>query len=242
MTYLWLKALVLGLKQMSSSVFYHYDRVALLLVVPWLAFVGAGSNVLELGKKTLSALQHFSAGIIFAALAIELLPLVLNDHELWVVSIGFALGVGLMLALKWSPQLKRLQSQLWVAYFIDFFIDGMLISLAVLAGQHSGLLVAIAVTVELFFLGFTLPKSARKLRFRIGCGVLLGGGLVLLAYPLLTPMILGGLLSFGCAALLFLVAEELLVQAHHDTEDGPWLTAMLFVGFWLMCVLDMVNN
>lgn len=37
-------------------------------------------------------------------------------------------------------------------------------------------------------------------------------------------------LAFGSAALLYLVTEELLVEAH-DTPDGPIHVTMFFVGF-----------
>jgi len=46
-------------------------------------------------------------------------------------------------------------------------------------------------------------------------------------------------LSFGLAALLFLVTEELLVEAH-EAEEKPWLTAMFFGGFLLFLILGMV--
>ena len=46
-------------------------------------------------------------------------------------------------------------------------------------------------------------------------------------------------LSFGLAALLFLVTEELLTEAHEETET-PLLTLAFFVGFLLFLILGMV--
>lgn len=46
------------------------------------------------------------------------------------------------------------------------------------------------------------------------------------------PLILG----FGVAALLYLVTEELLVEAH-SVEDTPFITAMFFVGFLIPLVV-----
>jgi ZIP family zinc transporter len=46
-------------------------------------------------------------------------------------------------------------------------------------------------------------------------------------------------LSFGLAALLFLVTEELLIEAHEETET-PLLTLSFFVGFLLFLLLGMV--
>ena len=47
-------------------------------------------------------------------------------------------------------------------------------------------------------------------------------------------------LSFGLAALLFLVTEELLVEAHEAAET-PALTAAFFVGFLLFLILGMMG-
>ena len=47
-------------------------------------------------------------------------------------------------------------------------------------------------------------------------------------------------LAFGAAALLFLVTEELLVEAHQEPET-PLLTATFFVGFLLMLLLGMLR-
>lgn len=45
-------------------------------------------------------------------------------------------------------------------------------------------------------------------------------------------------LAFGLAALLFLVTEELLVEAHEEPES-PLLTATFFGGFLLFLLLGM---
>ncbi len=46
-------------------------------------------------------------------------------------------------------------------------------------------------------------------------------------------------LSIGLAALLFLVTQELLTEAHEETET-PLLTLAFFVGFLLFLLLGMV--
>jgi len=51
---------------------------------------------------------------------------------------------------------------------------------------------------------------------------------------------LAGLLSFGCAALLFLVTEELLIEAH-ESADNALTTAMFFLGFLIFLLLGMVE-
>ena len=42
----------------------------------------------------------------------------------------------------------------------------------------------------------------------------------------------------GCATLLYLVTEELLVEAH-ETKDTAFATSMFFVGFLLFLLLGM---
>jgi zinc transporter, ZIP family len=51
---------------------------------------------------------------------------------------------------------------------------------------------------------------------------------------------LAGLLSFGCAALLFLVTEELLIEAH-ESADTAVTTTMFFVGFLVFLLLGMLE-
>ncbi len=53
----------------------------------------------------------------------------------------------------------------------------------------------------------------------------------------LPPQYVTGFLSFGLIALLYLVTEELLVEAH-ETPDRPWVAAMFFVGFLLLLSLE----
>ena len=57
------------------------------------------------------------------------------------------------------------------------------------------------------------------------------------AVAALSPAILTGFFAFGLIALLYLVTEELLVEAH-ETPDRPWVTALFFVGFLLLLILE----
>jgi ZIP family zinc transporter len=49
------------------------------------------------------------------------------------------------------------------------------------------------------------------------------------------------ILSFGLAALLFLVTEELLVEAHKEPET-PISTALFFIGFLAFLLLGMAHG
>src|SRR5689334_6817657 len=61
---------------------------------------GIAASVRAPGPATRSAVQHFAAGVVFAALATELLPDVMHRRLPLVTIVGFALGVAAMLGLK----------------------------------------------------------------------------------------------------------------------------------------------
>ena len=50
-------------------------------------------------------------------------------------------------------------------------------------------------------------------------------------------MLVAGL-SFGCAALLYLVTEELLVEAHETAPDTSFRAGMFYLGFLIVIVLE----
>lgn len=56
------------------------------------------------------------------------------------------------------------------------------------------------------------------------------GTLVATPVATLSSTTIAGFLSFGVIALLYLVTEELLVEAH-EKRDTPFVTALFFVGF-----------
>jgi ZIP family zinc transporter len=51
-----------------------------------------------------------------------------------------------------------------------------------------------------------------------------------------SPPVLAAILGFGVSALLYLVTEELLVEAH-ETKDPPLVTATFFLGFLIPILL-----
>src|SRR3546814_3788078 len=52
------------------------------------------------GEKLVAAMQHLAAGVVFAAAATEILPLVMHAGSPTATLIGGALGVAVMLGLK----------------------------------------------------------------------------------------------------------------------------------------------
>ena len=53
------------------------------------------------GERTGIAVQHFAAGVVFAAVGLELLPELTHNLNLLSLVTGFSLGVALMLLVRW---------------------------------------------------------------------------------------------------------------------------------------------
>ena len=205
-----------------------------------------------------SGVQHVAAGVLFAALATELLPDVLHRRLPWVTLIGFALGVAAMLLLKaatakleasaGSVSLKGLPLSLLLASGVDIALDGLLIGISFSASDRQGLLVTVALTLEVLFLGvaaaaaFNGPGSAQRvMATTCAFAILLLGGAGMGAYFLtgVSGLMLDAVMSFGIAALLYLVTEELLTEAH-EVDETPLLTSMFFVGFIGLLMIEML--
>lgn len=202
-----------------------------------------------------SAIQHFAAGTVFSVLAVELLPDLMHRRLPWPTLIGFTLGVAFMLALKWFGEKgddndgRRDTRGLVTALGVDTSLDGALIGLSFAAGAKQGLLLTIGLVLELLFLGVSCGTSLRgsgqstmKIAATaglLGATVMIGAGLGAIALNTVAPVYVDALLAFGVAALLYLVTEELLVEAHEEKET-PLQTAMFFLGFILLFMIDML--
>ena len=198
------------------------------------------------GESITSAVQHFAAGVVFAAAAAEILPDVMHGRSPAATLIGGAIGVVVMLAIKRFEDSAKGPVGLLAAVGIDLFVDGLVLGLAFLAGAKAGLLLTIALTLEVLFLGLTLTtelgealKGGLKI---VGATVAVAlllplGALASTPISLLPPVVITGFLSFGLMALLYLVTEELLVEAHQK-PDNVWISSAFFVGFLALLALE----
>lgn len=114
-------------------------------------------------------------------------------------------------------------------------------------GVRQGLLLTIALAIELLFLALTVSaelggsgmSNLLVAAATIGLSLLLPAGAAL-GFGVLSGLpgaMVTGLYAFGLVALLYLVTEELLVEAH-EKPDPPLATAVFFVGFFLMITID----
>lgn len=198
------------------------------------------------GPTLVSAIQHFAAGVVFAAAAGEILPDLKHAGSPWPVAIGGAVGIIVMLLIRKVEEFVKGPVGLMAVVGVDILIDGLVLGLAFAASEKTGLLLTIALTTEVLFLGLTVaaelgqsaPSPGRVIGLTAGLVLLLPLG-ALIAAPVATlpgPYITA-FFAFGLIALLYLVTEELLVEAH-ETPDRLWVTAMFFVGFLFLLLLE----
>ncbi|MBE7185969.1 MAG: transporter [Methylobacterium mesophilicum] len=197
------------------------------------------------GAGIVAAMQHLAAGVVFAAAATEILPQVMHGNSPVATLIGGAAGVAAMLALKAAESRFEGPVALLATIGLDLAIDGLVLGLAFVAGEQAGVLLAVALTLEVFFLALTLTNDLKarftKLRaITISCALAFlvpVGALAAQPVASLSPFWITGFLSFGLMALLYLVVEELLVEAH-EKPDSPLISAMFFVGFLALLLLE----
>lgn len=192
------------------------------------------------------AMQHLAAGVVFAAAAVEILPQVMHAGSPAATLIGGAAGVALMLSLKAAEGRFRGPVAFLGAIGVHIFIDGLVLGLAFVAGERAGLLLTVALTLEVLFLGLTITtelgetirSKSRIVMITTGIALLLPLGAVV-ATPVASfpPVVIAGFLSFGLMALLYLVTEELLVEAH-ERPDSPLISAMFFLGFLGLLLIE----
>jgi ZIP family zinc transporter len=197
-----------------------------------------------------AAIQHFAAGVVFAAAAGELLPDIKHRQSVWAVIIGGAAGIVLMLLIKRLGETTKSTFGLVIMVAVDIFIDGLVLGIGFAAGARQGFLLTVALTTEVLFLGLSLTgklsesfqQPAKVLAFIVGLAVLLPiGAAVGIPVSHLPNFWIAAFFSFGLIALLYLVTEELLVEAHSGPEK-PWVTSLFFVGFLLILLLDELSG
>lgn len=220
--------------------------------------------------RVVSGVQHFAAGVVTAALVGEIMPeLRAEGHIFWTV-VGFVAGAALVLALgaygrhteeaaaaarpKGSVRRQAVTAAaaatlpigMLGAMAVDLLLDGVLVGLGVRLGSTQGIILTIALTLEILFLGLSVVSelteagnsSRRAILVCSMLGLMTAVGAIGAALFLgsVSTTVMSAVLAFGAAALLYLVVEELLVEAHEEKES-VLLGAMFFLGFIVVYVL-----
>ncbi len=213
------------------------------------------------GNTARSYIQHLAAGIVFAAVGVEILPDVMHRGDPFAVACGFAVGVVAMLAIRALSRRAESSDQsepgmpwpLIGAVSVDLFVDGMLVGVGFALGTRQGLLITLALTGCAVSLGLatavsvlrpgTTPWHAFTVTSAIAVLPIAGAASGALVTILLSGGWLVGVLAFTCAALLYLIAEELLVEAHESQDakrESVFTTAIFFAGFLAVLLIDML--
>lgn len=240
-----------------------FSEVFLYALIPVISILIGGMTGLfqkPSGAFRSSAL-HFAAGVVFSVVAVELLPDIVKEHKPIEVGIGFGLGIATMLLIKYFAEKFESKSEensdtnalpmgLLVALGIDMVIDGLLLGVGFAAGNTEGILLSVALAFEVFSLGLAVVLACSKsniskqknllILFILGMAFFVGSVLGITLLSSLSQEMLELVLSFGLAALLFLVTEELLIEAHEEKET-LLQTSMFFVGFLIFLLVGMVT-
>ena len=156
-----------------------------------------------------------------------------------------------------ADAISALPTALLAAVAIDSALDGLLIGISTAVDPKTGPLLSASLTVESSFLGLTIAAALRSTNINragsvrpfiillaaslapvgILTGAISGGGLA----PLLKDnnVLLTAFLGFGTSTTLFMVAEELLLQAHEDgSEHTWWVDLQLYTGFFASVMIE----
>ncbi len=229
---------------------------AALVVFPVLATI-IGSIVAVLRKPSpalVSGVQHLAAGVVVAAVAGEVLSDLRERGSIGLVLVGFTAAVAFFVFLqRFEADEPDATGTLPVAFLVvvgvDLLIDGLLVGAGAAVSTDTAVILTIALTVEVLFIGLALSlqlaqsgvSKIQVVMTTAGLSLLVAVGAVLGALVLAgagnTVLVL--VLAFAAAALLWLVVEELLVEAHKVVER-PWMSVMFFVGFLAVFSLEVL--
>ena len=199
-----------------------------------------------------SVVQHLAAGLLIGAVALELLAPVSHGSP-WAAVLGVAAGLLVVLildavSLKLSGGNESGGMGLAIVVGVDLTIDGFLLGVAASEDLRLALLLAVGLLVEDFFTTLSLIISLRQSESRkkaiwitaaITAAMSVGVAAGLLAARALGQFGYHVVLAFGAVALLFLIIEELLREAH-KVKETPWTTTTLFAGLLGFLLLHML--
>ena len=228
-------------------------QVLLYSLIP-VAASGVGGVIAALwppSRLVRSILQHFAAGVVLAAAALELLPPV-RAQSPWIAIIGFAVGIAVMVLLRWFTERMEVQqgeqdSISWgliTAIGVDILVDGLVAGSGFAAQQQLGLLLIAALALEFVFLGLAVAMAlgsvARWLVVvtppALACLVIIGALVGFLILQNASMTVRASVLAFGAVALMYLVTEELLTEAH-EAAKTLWGTTVFFIGFLIYLII-----
>ncbi|MFD1829922.1 hypothetical protein ACFSJS_09620 [Streptomyces desertarenae] len=202
--------------------------------------------------RVASVIQHFAAGLLIGAVALELLAPV-SEGTKAAAAVGVGIGLAAVLVLDAVSENLGGGRQsggpgLAAVVGVDLTVDGFLLGVAASEDLRLGLLLAVGLLLEDFFVTLSLAISlqdvaGRRRIWQITAGITAamaaGGAVGALLSPFLGEFGYHVVLAFGAVALLFLILEELMREAH-KVRETPWATTTLFTGLLGFLLLHML--
>ncbi|WP_051450174.1 ZIP family metal transporter [Actinospica robiniae] len=241
----------------------HLARAGLLVLFPIAAAVLGSLAAARRppGPKFTSGVQHFAAGVVFAAAAVEVVPQLQASGHLPAAVVGFCVGVAILLGLQAAERRTEKAAEIsgragfptgmLVAIAVDLVIDGVLVGIGATLGANQGMILTVALTLEIGFLALAVTSELREslgmlkaaaIASSLSLAVPIGALIAVVGLAHAPAWLFTAVLAAGIAALMFLVAEELITEAHEEAPDTPILTAMFFAGFIILYVLDRLGG
>lgn len=236
-----------------------YMNAIVLAMLPALGNFAGGvlGEFLPVSQRTLSFALHTAAGIIFAVVAVELIPTAMSGGAPWVMIVAFvggglfflAVDAGIEVAAKRTGRGSEGTGP-WAIFFgvaVDLFSDGVMIGAGSTLTFSLGLLLALGQVPADIPEGFATIASFRKQGISRRTRLLLAAAF---SVPVLLGATVGywvvqgqpegvklGLLAFTAGVLLTVTVEEMIPEAHVG-PDGRWATLGLIGGFALFAYLS----
>jgi len=232
-------------------------QVIVLALLPFAGNFTGGlvAEFVQTTKRRVSVALHGAAGIIFAVIGVELMPRTLSNTEPWIVVLALCLGGA---AAVWSKRgVKRLQAgrsaragpwMVYLAVATDLFTDGLLIGTGSSVSFTLALLLAIAQVLADVPEGFASIASFRDQGIPRRWRLLLSAGF---AVPILASAVGSywllrdaasawqmGALAFAAGMLLVLAVEDIVPEAHEQSEDFPLAAGAVIGGFALFTLIS----
>ena len=211
------------------------------------------------GRRLRGVVAHLVGGLVLGIAAADLMPAASNSGHPLALAIGFCLGFSLLLVInavleepddRSENQRPRPMLLLMLPFLVDSLIDGLVVGISSRTAHQSWVIpVAVALEMGLAAIGLGTLLGRRTGVWRSG----LSGALMAVTYGIglsISLMITNGLqgpaltgtLAFGTAALIYLVVEEVMKEAHSRGEDDSGLVNVaFFIGLLCIWLLDSVS-
>ena len=216
------------------------------------------------GRRLRGIVAHLVGGLVLGIAAADLMPAASDSGHPLALAIGFCLGFSLLIVINAvlddpddadqvmdTSDRPRPMALLMLPFLVDSSIDGLVVGISSEAAQQ-GWVIPVAVALEMGLatlgLGTLLGRGAGRWRSMMAGGLMAGTdriGLTIrgrLTNGLQGPP-LTATLAFGTAALIYLVVEEVMKEAHtRGEDDSSVVNVAFFLGLLCIWLLDSVST